>query len=95
MLDKGGNIVITSKADYGDGIGEYGNAAQGNSVLEAIGAKIRFNDDQATDDDKNGGQTYRLYFNNYNTESELLKGIDTTKNYSFYSGSTFNYARRY
>ena len=42
--------------------------------LEAIGAKIRFNDDQATDDDeKIGGQSYRLYFDDYNTESELLK----------------------
>ena len=88
FANNGGNIVITSKADYGDGIGEYGNAAQGNSVLEAIGAKIRFNDDQATDDDNNGGQSYRLYFNTYNTESELLKDVDTTKNYSFYSGST-------
>ena len=84
----GGNIVITSKADYGDGVGEYGNAAQGNSVLEAIGANIRFNDDQATDDVENGGQSYRLYFNDYNTESEWLKDVDTSKNYSFYSGST-------
>ena len=88
FAQNGGNIVITSKADYGDGVGEYGNAAQGNSVLEAIGANIRFNDDQATDDVENGGQSYRLYFNNYNTESEWLKEVDTSKNYSFYSGST-------
>ena len=84
----GGNIIITSKADYGDGSEEYGSAAQGNSILEAIGAKIRFNDDQATDDVENGGQSYRLYFNDYNTESEWLKDVDTSKNYSFYSGST-------
>lgn len=88
FAENGGNIIITSKADYGDGVGEYGNAAQGNSVLEAIGAKIRFNDDQATDDVENGGQSYRLYFNNYNTESSWLEGVDTSKNYSFYSGST-------
>ena len=88
FVKRGGNIVITSKADYKDASGEYGNAAQGNSVLEAIGAKIRFNDDQATDDDNNGGQSYRLYFNSYNTESSWLSGIDTSKKYSFYSGST-------
>lgn len=85
---KGGNIVITSKADYGDAKGEYGNAQQGNSVLEAIGAKIRFNDDQATDDVENGGQSYRLYFDDYNTGSEWINGIDTSKKFSYYSGST-------
>lgn len=84
----GGNIIITSKADYGDAGGEYGNAAQGNTILDAIGAKIKFNDDQATDIDNNGGQEYRLYFNRYNTDSKWLSGIDTSKDYSFYSGST-------
>lgn len=88
FAENGGNIIITSKADYGDPVGEYGNAAQGNAVLEAIGAKIRFNDDQATDDVKNGGQSYRLYFNNYNKESKWLEDVDTNKDYSFYSGST-------
>lgn len=88
FVGRGGNLIITSKADYGDAEGEYGNAAQGNVVLEAIGAKVRFNDDQATDPKNNGGQEYRLYFNNYNTESPWLNGIDTSKKYSFYSGST-------
>ena len=88
FVQNGGNIAITSKADYGDAKDEYGNAKQGNSVLEAIGAKIRFNDDQATDDSENGGQNYRLYFDDYNLESSWMNGIDTTKKYSFYSGST-------
>ena len=88
FVQNGGNIAITSKADYGDAKDEYGNARQGNSVLEAIGAKIRFNDDQATDDNENGGQNYRLYFDDYNTESSWMNGIDITKKYSFYSGST-------
>jgi LPXTG-motif cell wall-anchored protein len=88
FVKNGGNIAITSKADYGDAKDEYGNARQGNSVLEAIGAKIRFNDDQATDDNENGGQNYRLYFDDYNTNSSWMNGIDTTKKYSFYSGST-------
>ena len=88
FVQKGGNIAITSKADYKDATGDYGNASQGNSVLQAIGANIRFNDDQATDDNNNGGQAFRLYFTNYNTESTWLNGIDTSKKYSFYSGST-------
>ena len=88
FVQKGGNIAITSKADYKDATGDYGNASQGNSVLQAIGANIRFNDDQATDDSNNGGQSFRLYFNNYNIESPWLSGIDTSKKYSFYSGST-------
>ncbi len=88
FVQKGGNVVISSKADYKDATGEYGNATQGNSVLEAIGAKIRFNDDQATDDVNNGGQAFRLYFDKYNTDSPWLNGIDTSKKYSFYSGST-------
>lgn len=88
FVQRGGNIAITSKADYKDATGDYGNAAQGNSVLQAIGANIRFNDDQATDKDNNGGQEFRLYFTNYNIESSWLNGIDTSKKYSFYSGST-------
>lgn len=88
FVEKGGNIAITSKADYGDAKGEYGNATQGNVVLEAIGATVRFNDDQTTDDVENGGQSYRLYFNDYNENSKWLKGVDLTKTYSFYSGST-------
>lgn len=88
FVENGGNLIITSKADYGDAKDEYGNAAQGNIVLNAIGAKVRFNDDQATDYENNGGQEYRLYFDTYNTDSTWLNGIDTSKKYSFYSGST-------
>lgn len=88
FVENGGNLIITSKADYGDAKDEYGNAVQGNIVLNAIGAKVRFNDDQATDYENNGGQEYRLYFDTYNTDSTWLNGIDTSKKYSFYSGST-------
>ncbi|MBE6054716.1 MAG: LPXTG cell wall anchor domain-containing protein [Clostridium sartagoforme] len=88
FVEKGGNIIISSKADYGDGIDEYGSAEQNNSVLRAINAKVRFNDDQAIDRVNNGGQAYRLYLNNYNTEHPWFKGVDTSKTYSFYSGST-------
>ncbi|MEG1001753.1 MAG: CehA/McbA family metallohydrolase [Clostridium sp.] len=86
FTDRGGNVVITSKADYGDPKDEYQNSIQGNSVLKAIGASTRFNDDQVIDDNDNGGQNYRLYFNNYNKESKYLSGVDFDAKYSFYSG---------
>lgn len=86
FTEKGGNLIVTSKADYGDGYGEYQNSQQGNSVLEAVGATLRFNDDQLVDDENNSNQNYRLYFDGYNTKSSLLNGVDTTEKYSFYSG---------
>ena len=86
FVDNGGNLVITSKADYGDGVDEYQNSEQGNAVLEAIGASLRFNDDQLIDNEKYSNQNYRLYFDRYNTNSSLLQGVDTTQTYSFYSG---------
>ena len=86
FVDNGGNLVITSKADYGDGVDEYQNSEQGNAVLEAIGASLRFNDYQLIDNEKYSNQNYRLYFDRYNTNSSLLQGVDTTQTYSFYSG---------
>lgn len=85
--DGGGNLIITSKADYGDAAGEFGNAAQGNAILEAIGATARFNDDQMIDQTRNGGQVYRLYLDDYNAKSEYTDGVKQSK-FSFYSGNT-------
>ncbi len=95
-VDNGGNLIISSKSDYGDSTGVYGNAAQGNAVLEKIGATTRFNDDQLLDDTENGGQNYRLYFTQYNEESQYAAGIDydsisdvsTVGKFSFYSGNS-------
>ncbi|MBQ3420674.1 MAG: CehA/McbA family metallohydrolase, partial [Romboutsia sp.] len=86
FVDNGGNLIVTSKADYGDGVEEYQNSQQGNSILEAIGATLRLDDNQLVDDENFSNQTYRLYFDRYNTESSLLEGVDTTETYSFYSG---------
>ncbi|MGL4338069.1 MAG: CehA/McbA family metallohydrolase, partial [Turicibacter sp.] len=96
FVARGGHLIMSSKADYGDAIGEYGNAAQGNAVLEAIGATTRFNDDQVLDNTENGGQAYRLYFDDYNKDSKYVAGIDfdgitssqTNQKFSFYSGSS-------
>ena len=98
-IEAGGHLIITSKADYGDKEGEYGNAAQGNKVLEAIGSALRFNDDQVIDEKEYSNQNYRLYFDDYNEESPYTKGIDFGKieqgnannqdyKFSFYSGNS-------
>lgn len=98
-VERGGDIIITSKADYGDKTGEYGNAAQGNKVLEAINSSIRFNDDQVIDEVEYSNQTFRLYFDDYNEESQYTNGIEfgkieqgnsknTDYKFSFYSGNS-------
>ncbi|HAZ36661.1 MAG TPA: DNA-binding protein [Clostridiaceae bacterium] len=85
--DKGGSLIITSRADYKDGTGDYQRAVQGNKILEAIGSNLRFNDDEVVDNTKNGGQPFRLYFDNYtSTKYNLTEGIPDGELYSFYSG---------
>ncbi|MBQ7874437.1 MAG: CehA/McbA family metallohydrolase, partial [Oscillospiraceae bacterium] len=50
-------------------------AATQNAVLEALGSSLRIGDDATYDDDYNGGQAYRLYFNTYG-ESFLTEGVE-------------------
>ncbi|MBR3610126.1 MAG: CehA/McbA family metallohydrolase [Oscillospiraceae bacterium] len=50
-------------------------AATQNAVLEALGSSLRIGDDATYDDDHNGGQAYRLYFNTYG-ESFLTEGVE-------------------
>lgn len=90
FVDKGGNIIITSRADYDDkGITNeiYESANQGNKVLEGIGANLRFNDDEVIDDVSNGGQNFRLYFNKFlSPKYNLTKDLPEGLTYSAYSG---------
>lgn len=87
FVARGGNVILTSKADYGDGTGEYNNSTQGNRVLEAIGTNLRVNDDEVVDNTTNGGQAYRLAFKNYTSSKyNLTKDIPDGQTYSFYSG---------
>ncbi|MBQ4643733.1 MAG: CehA/McbA family metallohydrolase [Oscillospiraceae bacterium] len=51
-------------------------AATQNAVLEALGSSLRIGDDATYDDDYNGGQAYRLYFNTYNFENFLVEGVE-------------------
>lgn len=87
FTDNGGNLIITSKADYKDGNEEYSNGTQTNSVLEAVGSNLRVNDDEVIDDTTNGGQNYRLAFDKFNSSKyKLTEGIPDGETYSFYSG---------
>lgn len=87
-ISGGGNLIITSSSDIYDENSNCEYAKKGNHILEAIGAKIRLNDDQAIDNDINDGENYNLSFNKYNIESELLVGIDVDKKFKFFNGST-------
>jgi Predicted metal-dependent phosphoesterases (PHP family) len=97
----GGNIIVTSLADYQDNRDDSTNhsAFQQNRILQAIGAGSRINDDEIVDYDNNPnvqpagtatGTPYRVPMNAYNTSSEAvsqyLKGVAAEQNYSFYSG---------
>lgn len=87
--DNGGSLIICSKADYKDGTGEYSNGVQLNKILESVGTNLRVNDDEVVDDVNNGGQAYRLYFNNYtSTKYNLTDNIPEGTTYSFYSGAS-------
>lgn len=86
-IEGGGHLIITSRADYKDASGEYGSAAQGNKLLEAIGSNVLFNDDEVVDDTLNGGQSYRLYFTNYLSDKYgITENVVDGDTYSFYSG---------
>ncbi|NFT93298.1 DUF3604 domain-containing protein [Clostridium botulinum] len=89
-VEKGGNVIVSTRADYKDGKGEYSNGAQMNSVLEAIGTKLRVNDDEVIDTTNNGGQEYRLYLTNYDSPNyNLLNGVKKGEDqYSFYNGAS-------
>ncbi|MGL6056713.1 MAG: CehA/McbA family metallohydrolase, partial [Culicoidibacterales bacterium] len=88
-IENGGNIIITTRADYKDASDEYSNSAQLNPILEAIGTSLRVNDDQVQDAVTNSGQTYRLSFNNFVEDPfGLTNGLSDKDNYTFYSGAS-------
>lgn len=87
FTDAGGNIILTSKADYGDGTDIYSNGVQNNKVLEAIGTNLRVNDDEVVDNTINGGQAYRLAFKNFTSSKYFLThDVPDGETYSFFSG---------
>ena len=91
----GGSVVVCGLADYQDRGAVYGPeghaAAQLNKLLAALGSTLRIHDDEAYDEERNGGQAYRLYPKNFNLDSPWCEGIVTGENgqaYSQYSGCT-------
>lgn len=93
----GGTAIVCGLADYQDGSGDFTTYVQINKLLEKIGSTIRVNDDELIDQDENGGQQYRLYFDDFNYESTdaavqaALSGLDGSgKVYSSYSGCSIN-----
>jgi len=91
----GGTVIVCGLADYQDsnkGL-PYTTYEQVNKLLAAIGTTMRVNDDELIDQNENGGQPYRLYFDDFNTGStdpvvqQVLSGVaDSGLPYSSYSG---------
>lgn len=93
----GGNIILTSKSDRGDVVGETsieGPIASdiSNGILEAIGAKARIGKGIVVDLDHYSNQTFRFELNseeNFNEVNELSEGLfsDTTGLFSLYNSA--------
>ena len=94
-VNGGGRVVVCGLADYQDANSglPHTSYAQANALLEGIGSTMRINDDELIDQDENGGQPYRLYFDDFNYESadpavqSILAGVkESGLAYSSYSG---------
>ena len=97
-VQNGGTVIVCGLADYQDGNEpgdnyEYTTYGQINKLLEGIGSTMKVNDDELIDQDENGGQAYRLYFDDFNYDSTdaavqaALAGLGgSDKVYSSYSG---------
>ena len=84
FVANGGNLIVCGIADYQD-TKDGQTSVEINKLLEAVGATTRLNSDEIVDNEKNGGQEYRLYFNNHNRDCYLTKGVSDTQTYSAYS----------
>ena len=84
-VNKGGNLIVCGLADYQDSA-DGQSSTEINKLLAAIGATTRLNSDEIVDDEKNGGQNYRLYFDDFNRDSKYLDGVTADQTYSAYSG---------
>ena len=81
----GGTVILAGWSDHYENYPDVASianmaaeehmAATQNAVLEALGSSLRIGDDATYDDNFNGGQAYRLYFNTYG-ESFLTEGVE-------------------
>ncbi|AZN42413.1 FN3 associated domain-containing protein [Paenibacillus albus] len=92
--ESGNTLVFGNIADFGESTNADPTSPKKhmselqNDVLAAIGSTLREGDDEVMDDDKNGGQAYRLYPTEFNMANPLLEGVVDGQTYSQYSGST-------
>ncbi|BFT75524.1 S-layer homology domain-containing protein [Paenibacillus sp. P36] len=92
--ENGNTLVFGNIADFGESTNTDPSSPKKhmselqNDVLTAIGSTLRESDDEVMDDDKNGGQPYRLYPTEFNMANPLLQGVVDGQTYSQYSGST-------
>ncbi|HWT74389.1 MAG TPA: InlB B-repeat-containing protein [Mobilitalea sp.] len=94
FAENGNTLVFGVIADYAESSNKDAAtpkkhmAELQNDVLAAIGSTLREGDDEVMDDDKNGGQPYRLYPTEFNLSNPLLQGVISGQTYSQYSGAT-------
>ena len=81
--DRGGVVILAGWSDHYEEPSKVSNntgiafdhmAETQNAILEKLGSSLRIADDATYDNDHNGGQEYRLYFNTYG-ESFLTEGV--------------------
>lgn len=81
--DRGGVVILAGWSDHYEEPSKVSNntgipfdhmAETQNAILEKLGSSLRIADDATYDNDHNGGQEYRLYFNTYG-ESFLTDGV--------------------
>lgn len=81
----GGTVILAGWSDHYENYPDVASiknmapeehmAATQNAILEALGSSLRIGDDATYDDQYNGGQAYRLYFNTYG-DSFLTEGVE-------------------
>ena len=102
-VEAGGQVIVTGLADYQDsntGL-PHTSYAQTSKLLQGIGSSMIIRDDELIDQEKNGGQPYRLFFDKFNFNSQdsmvlgALAGLENQDssaeealNYSSYSGAS-------
>ena len=75
----GGQVIVCGWGDnyenYSLPAGTKHMAETQNELLAALGSSIRLGDDEVMDDELNGGQSQRLYFDAFNFDSYLMDGV--------------------
>lgn len=89
--DRGGMVILAGWSDHYENPEKTNNhtgnpfdhmAETQNKILETLGSSLRISDDATYDDQYNGGQNYRLYFNCYGSNF-LTQGIVVDKDNLF------------